>query len=308
MEPGGIISLERTDFDSSLFTGRFRWLVAEPDDIRYMITAVDGSEAGNTASSRLRTFSIISDVLIDGFESSNRRWLQDGWQRSDRRSAEGSWSLYDRSDDDRWLLPREVIAELDECWDFESFDRARMVFWETHCFDSRAGEFGVLEIRVVDSDDWQEVLRFTGWQDEWHQRIIDLSEYCLGRAAPIRVRFRSVSPADAEYTEGWRIDEIMLYTGNWVGVEDSDVILPTRLVLFSPFPNPTNSRLSFGYRLPSEGIVELVDITGRTALFRHLSPGAGTSSLDLATLPTGVYLLKLSSRGVQENRRVVLLK
>ena len=311
MEPGGFVSLERTEYDPSLFVGRFRWSVVEPEYIRYMIAAVDASAAGNTASSRLRTFSILSEVLIDGFESSNRRWVPDGWRRSNRQSAEGAWSLYDRSDYDGWIIPREVTAELDEQWDFTNFDRARLVFWETHCFDYRAGEYGALEIREVDGDDWQEVERFTGWQDWWHQRIIDLSEYCLGRTAPIRIRFLSETPDGSGYTPGWRIDEIELFVGNWVEAKDSEELPVKALTLFDPYPNPFNDRLIISYDIKHSGnmFLGVYDIEGRlVGTLENKFVIKGSHRLTWDSPATGIYFVVLDMGGEKMVKKVICVK
>ncbi|NQU04964.1 MAG: T9SS type A sorting domain-containing protein, partial [Calditrichaeota bacterium] len=308
LEPGGVITLERSQIDSNLFIGRLHWSVEGANFIRYMVTAVDASEAGNTVSGRLNTFEITSDVMVDDFERPSRRWDWDGYQRSDQVQAHGSWSLHDRPDNVELNLPREATAEIDEDWNLSIFDRARLRFWEKHEFDTRAGERCVLEIREINSNRWREVMRFTGSQNSWQIRTIELPDYCLGRAEPVRVRFRTHTPRNSENRDGMRIDDFQLLTGNLVDVESEIITTPVNLELSKPFPNPTNSRLSYTYSLPDNGVVELIDITGRIVLTQQLIQGVGTASLEMNRLPTGVYLLKLTSMGSQVSWKVVLLR
>ncbi|MDP8239258.1 MAG: T9SS type A sorting domain-containing protein [Candidatus Hatepunaea meridiana] len=308
MEQGGIIPLEPSHWDSTLYTGRLGWALQEPDFIHYIVTAMDGSNAGNTASSRRRTFSIRPEVTIDDFERDTRRWQSSGWFRSEQDCAEGTYCLTDRVENYGYIPPRETVAEIDETWDFSRFDRARLIFWEVHRFDFMANEYGILECRELDGEEWQELERFTGNQDWWWQRIIDLSDYCEGRTAPIRLRFRTVTPEDAEYRSGWQIDELRLQTGNIVKADTIEYNLSNIQLLMPPFPNPSNNSVSFVYNLATTGKLELIDITGRTAICQPIPQGNIRTSLNLANLPSGVYVLRLSSGGIFEEYTIVLLR
>jgi len=308
MMPGGVISLVRSQLDSTLFTGRFRWSLQEPEVIHYMILAVDGSEGRNTASSSIRSFAVRPEALVDNFEEENLRWNLIGWHRSDQAAAHGDFCLTDRLENHGYMLPREAFAQVDAVWDFSRFDRARVRFWEMHGFDFDAEEIGVLEIREVDDENWQELMRFTGVQDWWRLRTIDLTDYCEGRSAPVWLRFRTTTPAEADQTTGWQIDELHLETGSIVSADEPVEQIPGGIYLSSIFPNPANDRLMFSYYLPSNGIVDLLDISGRHNLRFNLPQGTGYSSIDLHNLPAGMYLLRLSSSSRQETRRIILVK
>jgi len=308
MEPGGIVTLNPSGFDSTLYTGRFNWSVEDPGYIHYMFTVVDVSAAGNTTSSRVRSFPILSEALVDNFECENRRWIPGDWRRVTGNAALGDGCYTDRQDNFAFIPPREAVAEIDETWDFSRLKRARLRFWEIHDFDTDADEFGVVEVREIEDDNWLELVRFSGRQQWWRYRTVDLSEFCAGRATPLRLRFRTLTPEDAEYSTGWRIDELMLQTDNLVDVEPAEEIRTDVSFLTCPRPNPTNDRLTFGYHLPDRGCVELVDIAGRCALNLPLPPGSRDLSLNLNNMPAGTYFLQLSANGKVEVYRIVLLK
>ncbi len=306
MERGGSTRLEPAEWDSSLFTGRFRWSAEGADCIHYRIVAVDVSHAGNMDSSSIQSFAILSNVLIDDFERVTRRFRLSGWLRSDQGSHQGGWCLGDRSENDNYLRPREAVAEVDDAWDLSMFNQARLMFWETHSFDSDHGEYGVVELSEGGREDCQELVMLSGIQD-WHQmRTIDLTPYCHGRAAPVRIRFRSFTPSDAEFLAGWKIDEIRLQVGGIVS--EGEEFIPASLSLTVPYPNPANDRLMFGYSLREPGRLELFDVTGRVRVALPLLAGSGYSSLNLRGLPAGMYLLRLSSGGEDDVERIVVLK
>ncbi len=308
MEPGGIVTLQPTLWDSTLFSGRFRWQVEELGVIHYMVTAVDASAAGNSASSRIRSFPILSGALVDDFEKSNRRWIQGDWYRVTGDAAAGDWCYADRRENIAFRLPREAVAELDETWDFSHFERAQIRFWEVHHFDQDVEEFGTVEAREIDSDNWLELARFTGNQEWWNQRTIDLSEFCMERSAPLKLRFRTYTQEDAEHSAGWRIDELELQTDDLVDAEPIDEVITDVSFLTFTYPNPTNGRLTFGYHLSEGGCLELIDLAGRNVINLPLPMGSSDISLNLDNLPAGTYLLKLSSRSSVTIRPVVLVK
>jgi hypothetical protein len=57
----------------------------------------------------------------------------------------------------------------------------------------------------------------------------------------------------------------------------------------SVYPNPTNSELNF--RSEENGLVEVVDATGRVVLSNSVRKGQNT--MDVSAIPAGVYTLKM---------------
>jgi hypothetical protein len=78
----------------------------------------------------------------------------------------------------------------------------------------------------------------------------------------------------------------------------------TALSAISLYPNPTQNVLNIE-NVSMDTKVELIDITGKTILVQELS---ADTQVDLSNYSAGVYILKLTSGGASENRRVVLSK
>ena len=63
----------------------------------------------------------------------------------------------------------------------------------------------------------------------------------------------------------------------------------------TPSPNPTHGPLRF--HMPSNGMVEVIDLGGRVVLAEWL--GAGITSLDLEGLPEGAYVVRAADSNMQ---------
>ncbi len=78
------------------------------------------------------------------------------------------------------------------------------------------------------------------------------------------------------------------------------------------FPNPLNSSFSVAVELPAPGALELsvVDISGHLlrSEVRELPAGSNTVRLDAGSLPTGVYVLRLSFGGRVVARKFAVVK
>lgn len=80
---------------------------------------------------------------------------------------------------------------------------------------------------------------------------------------------------------------------------------------FSVYPNPAREQLQVGFELPQAGLtsLELLDQTGRVAYRMapvDLPAGKQVRTLQLAGLPTGLYVLRLRSGALAGVRKVVL--
>jgi hypothetical protein len=69
------------------------------------------------------------------------------------------------------------------------------------------------------------------------------------------------------------------------------------------YPNPANSQLTFA--LEGKGTVELVDLQGRVLRTADLQ---GTTTLDIADLPGGIYLARISNGQATATQRVVIAR
>lgn len=89
--------------------------------------------------------------------------------------------------------------------------------------------------------------------------------------------------------------------------------LPRQRALLQNYPNPFNPATTIRYELDREGFVELsvYDIRGRlvAALVRERqSPGVHASLWDAGSLPSGIYLYRLTASGRSDVRKMVLLR
>jgi hypothetical protein len=89
--------------------------------------------------------------------------------------------------------------------------------------------------------------------------------------------------------------------------------LPSAFSLYQNYPNPFNSATEISFDLPSPQRVRLqiFDITGRlvvTLLNSDLSPGLHHISVAAASLPSGVYVYRLTTLSYTAQRKMLLLK
>ena len=74
---------------------------------------------------------------------------------------------------------------------------------------------------------------------------------------------------------------------------------------FLLFPNPAQQRVSLQLSLVSAGTVCLTDLAGRVVLRQAIEAGALRPSLDLAALPTGIYVVQVEQNGQRFSQRLV---
>jgi hypothetical protein len=75
------------------------------------------------------------------------------------------------------------------------------------------------------------------------------------------------------------------------------------------FPNPTNGKLNISYKLNNANPVsiEVYNATGvKVAEVRDAATGIGTSTVDLAGVSEGIYLVRLSNNGQTTTQKVVV--
>ncbi len=89
--------------------------------------------------------------------------------------------------------------------------------------------------------------------------------------------------------------------------------LPDMIALAIPYPNPFNASTSITYTLPKESSVDLFIYDSRGQLVETLVHGAqsaGSHSLiwDAASVPAGIYILKLETTWGARTQKLILLK
>jgi hypothetical protein len=96
-------------------------------------------------------------------------------------------------------------------------------------------------------------------------------------------------------------------------VQDRPADQPVSFGLAQNYPNPFNPTTTIGYQLSTAGQVELkvYNLIGQevaTLVNAYRAPGAYTATLDAASLPSGVYLYRLTIGSSTAARKMVLLK
>ena len=90
-------------------------------------------------------------------------------------------------------------------------------------------------------------------------------------------------------------------------------LLPDRVSLSSPSPNPFNAQTRIDYSIPMTGCVNLsvYDISGRkveTLAEGVLNTGYHSATFDASLLPAGLYLVRLEAGGEVLIRKAVIVK
>jgi hypothetical protein len=91
------------------------------------------------------------------------------------------------------------------------------------------------------------------------------------------------------------------------GVGDGD----SRLALERVQPNPVRAQFAVSFALPDDwpASLELFDVNGRRVLERQVGMGAGRHTVSLGTageFGSGMYFLRLTSKGRSLNQRIVI--
>jgi hypothetical protein len=89
--------------------------------------------------------------------------------------------------------------------------------------------------------------------------------------------------------------------------------LPTELALHPNRPNPFNPTTSFRFDLPAAAhvLLEVLDLAGRrvaTVVDRDMPAGRHQIAWSAADLPSGLYIYRLRSNGIERSRKLMVLK
>jgi hypothetical protein len=134
----------------------------------------------------------------------------------------------------------------------------------------------------------------------------------------------SSSSVTVDYVRAWLpADETALHKNGEVAytyaVEpkttavESEITLPTKVVLEQNYPNPFNPETSIRYQLPTGGVatIRVVDILAREVVLlvsKHLEAGEHLVTWNASNVPSGVYFYQLSVNGSVLTRKAVVLK
>lgn len=95
------------------------------------------------------------------------------------------------------------------------------------------------------------------------------------------------------------------FSGIVAGVEEKNIISSLNV-----YPNPSSENLTLKLNLTEQKEINiaLVDITGKTILTetKQLAQGESAVNLNIGNLSKGIYFVKLSGSGINENRKIIL--
>ena len=75
---------------------------------------------------------------------------------------------------------------------------------------------------------------------------------------------------------------------------------------FSVAPNPAHDYVVVSVKNANEEMsVDLLDISGRVLRTQRLAAGESTLRLERGSLPNGIYMLRLTSHGQKQTRKVI---
>jgi hypothetical protein len=87
--------------------------------------------------------------------------------------------------------------------------------------------------------------------------------------------------------------------GNSAACVSTGIVSKTKEIEFSIFPNPARDiiYLRLEKQVTNDGIVEVLDVTGRKLIQQQLSAGQALPSVDVSTLAKGTYFLNILYNG-----------
>jgi Secretion system C-terminal sorting domain len=105
----------------------------------------------------------------------------------------------------------------------------------------------------------------------------------------------------------------LAFTGSATAVEQAPPSIPSSYALDQNYPNPFNPSTSIRYELPSAGFVRLsvYNLLGQEVAVlvnQDQSAGAHEARFDASTLPSGVYLYRLSTGSFSDTKRMTLVR
>ena len=185
-------------------------------------------------------------------------------------------------------------------WQYSRFSVSSVTFQALQMLDAMRGW-------IVGYDGSNPILRTTDAGSSWQTQT----------AVPSTIHgFKSIFMIDTLI--GYAVGQQSIYTtvtggGTISSVSLSDLVSPTKSILYQNYPNPFNSMTQISFSLSSGGTVHLfvTDILGRTVVElekNFLSPGFQQFSFDASRLPSGVYFYSLVKGSSTETKKMILLK
>ena len=159
---------------------------------------------------------------------------------------------------------------------------------------------------INDHGTYQQALELTGAD------IIDFNINPPGQSAFTSLNGTQSPHMDDQWPlhEAWEFKDQLF--GETVAQVDQD-IMPVYFKLHAPYPNPFNpvTNIKFSLNRNAHVQIDVIDITGRVVdnlVNNEYSAGQHTIPWIPYSIPSGVYFVRLSSFGIKETKKLLLLK
>jgi hypothetical protein len=204
--------------------------------------------------------------------------------------------------------------------DLSGANAAVLRYW-TKYFLEFGHDYGYVEVSTDSGKTWIQIGdSLNGVQSQWVQKDLSLTPFTGPGHTDVRIRFRMQSDAtQVPPFFGWFVDDVQVIEGIEVGVSTPrTAALPKETALHQNYPNPFNPTTTISYDLASaaqvrvviynllgQAVRTLVDAKQKPGSYRVLWDGRDDRG---ASVPGGVYLVRLEAGDVRAVRKLLLLK
>ncbi|OFY16768.1 MAG: hypothetical protein A2X11_00105 [Bacteroidetes bacterium GWE2_42_24] len=183
---------------------------------------------------------------------------------------------------------------------------AMLSFW-TRSYIQRGRDYVVVAASVDNGTTWQPLKGkhthpggmyqsidtpvYDDFQDEWVQEEISLADFAQASRLLLRFTLRSDALINRD---GFWFDDLKVFTrDNWAGTSEPDN--QNKGGIIALWPNPATSIVNITTQVPEQvtGMLLVQNTLGQTILQKKMAKN-GKTSLNLHTLPSGIYLVKLT--------------
>ena len=102
--------------------------------------------------------------------------------------------------------------------------------------------------------------------------------------------------------------EVFLCSFKDILISATNPTLPTRKTIISPNPASDNINISFDSPNTNNGIVEIIDLLGRTVKIENINKNLSTINISTQNVPNGMYVLKTSFGNETTTQKILILK
>jgi len=294
----------RFRFKSTEHTGDlYGWLIAN------IYFYADTLAFGNYTETTIQDFSLVNPI----YPATYANWDLNGWQFKNittNRAIQGIAA--DTSSDYNNNL--NTTLTYNQPVDFSKYFLAYLRLSGLHWID--VGDTGFVELSP-DGNRWNPVKFFTADTntslptEPWYEDVEIPVDYLSGS---YYFRFRFQSDANSEDNQyGWWIDKVILSTADRVAVDPEMSTILVKYSLSPAFPNPFNPITTIRYQLPEQSLVEITayNLLGQEVkrLVKEQKPaGIYSVNWDAGNLPSGIYLIKMTTGNFHQVQKCVLLK